>query len=174
MTTATAMRTETYTIPSGAYMIGCPMLLTTPNDEDINDLLFEPGVGEIDGHKFFTICTGGDGCFSLYDTEEDNEEVDAFGTDVATISIIPLELIPDLEAAAEYGRHFEVGETIVDGIDEESGDVTFHYLTGDDDPGIEITVHYHRFDNGNEAVHHVDIEWYKLSVAEQWLAAFNE
>ena len=150
---------ESYTIPTGAYMIGCPMLLTETDDKPVDNRLFEPGVGEIDGHKFFTVCTGGDGIFSLLDKEEDNKEVDAFCTDVATISVIPYELIPDVEAAEEYGRHFVV--------DPDDG-------SGEPDPGLEITVHYHTFDTGHSVVHHVDIEWYTLTVAQQYLEEESE
>ena len=131
---------EHFTLPPAQYVLGCPRLIL---GDAFDDAFYEPGLGEYKGHKFFTVSTGGDGSFHLFDMEEFDEpvNVDTFMTDVARISIIPFALIPFQSEAFNYGRE----------------------LSLETDEGLEpweITVN--RDEKGN--VRDVDIEFYKLIV----------
>ena len=91
-----------------------------------------------------------DGSFKLLDTDEldddgNPEHVDTFDTDIALLSLVPVALVPDVEAAEEHARYFEV-----DDGEEDSNDT------------IEITVH--KDEKG--LVLAVDVEWYRLQIRE--------
>ena len=151
MTTSTAVRTkETFTLPVGSYLLGCPSLITAPNGEEPNAAFYSEGVGEVDGHQYFTVRTMMDGSFKLFDTNELDddgkpEQVDTFDTDIALLSLVPVALVPDVEAAEEHARYFEVD----DGEEDSNGT-------------IEVIVHK----NENGLVLAVDVEWYRLIIRE--------
>lgn len=152
--TTPTIKTEHYTLPAGEYVIGCPSLLTCPNSEPMSDAFYQDGMGKINGHKYLSVSTGMDGFFRLYDMDADEpddrypEHVDTFLTDVALMSIIPVELIPDYEDASEYGKEFCVLSTDNDGNEAHQP--------------IEVKVH--RDVANNNRVMEVDIEWYKLVI----------
>ena len=150
MTTTPLLTKETYTLPSGMYLLGGPSLITAPNGEKPNTALFTEGVGEVDGHQYFTVRTMMDGSSKLFDTDEldddgNPEHVDTFDTDIALLSLVPVALVPDVEAAEEHARYFEVddGEEVANGT-------------------IEVTVHK----NEKGLVLAVDLEWYRLIIRE--------
>ena len=151
MTTTAEVRTkENFSIPSGTYLLGCPSLITAPNGEEPNTALYSEGVGEVDGHQYFTVRTMMDGSFQLFDTDELNhdgkpEHVDTFDTDIALLSLVPVALVPDVEAAEEHARYFAVD----DGEEDSNGT-------------IDITVHK----NEKGHVLAVDVEWYRLIIRE--------
>ena len=158
MTNTTPVLTkETYTLPAGTYVIGCPSLLTYSSDE-MDDAFLKDGLGQINGHHFISVSTGMDGSFTLYDLEDSEhsgepEEVDEFVTDIARMAIIPKELIPDYDDALEYGREFVSYST-----DNEGNETP--------DP-VEVKII--RDTANHNSVMEIDIEWYKLVIWNQKL-----
>lgn len=138
------MKQERYTLPAAPYVLGCPRLMM---DEWFDEELYKEGLNTYQGHKFFTIRTGRDGFFSVYDMEEiegveNPESCDELQTDVACISILPYAIIESLGTAWEWGKE----------------------LVLETDKGLEpweITVN--RDDNGK--IIDVDIEFYKLVIS---------
>lgn len=141
------IKSEKTFLPEGEYIIGCPYLVL---NQEVAIALDKTGIGEYNGHKYFSIKTDSDSECHLYDTEELDDagnpaDVDVFYTDVGVLSIIPLALIADQEAAEEEGRLFAVETYNEDG--------------NEDSKLIEITVNSNE-ENGKPI--DVDIEWYKL------------
>ena len=167
-------RVESFTLPDGAYYVGCPYLVLPEEPESVWTEFYEKygsGLNERDGHKFIMIPTGGDGYFRLYDTNEygageDPEtgepvdgpiHVDSLPTDVAMMSIMPLALLEslgcDMDALGDSGSTFEVSTPEGHGTE-----ATF-----------EVEFKYKKYDGvDRELLSHVDFLWFKLNVACQW------
>lgn len=115
-----------------------------------NTALYTEGVGEVDGHQYFTFRTMMDGTFKLFTTDEldddgNTEVVDTIDTDIALLSLVPVVLVPDVEAVEEHARYFEVD----DGEEDSNGT-------------IEVTVPK----NEKGLVLAVDLEWNRLIIRE--------
>ena len=149
----TEITTEKFTLPGGQYIVGCPMMIMSPNGQARNESIESEGLGDLNGHKHITFRTGMDGSFKVYDMEDSEqngkpEHIDTLSTDIARMSIIAAELVPDWEAALEHGMEFYCFD-----CDEQGNEV----------PGsVEVTVH--RDTSRNNRINEIDIEWYKLVI----------
>jgi len=167
-------RVESFTLPDGGYYVGCPSLVLPEEPESLWTEFYEKyesGLYERDGHKFIVIPTGGDGYYRLYDTNEDGAgedpetgepvegpiHIDSLPTDVATLSIIPFELLEtlgcDMDSINEHGYVFEL-------VPEGEFQVEFKYKM------------YEGFDR--ELLSHVDFLWFKLNLACQYMEKDDE
>ena len=135
-----------HTLPDGSYYVGCPCMVL--EEEDWNEWWQkDEECFEFKGHKVVSISTGGDGYFPLYDLNEEGTAVDQddnpiegpvldnyMPTDVATLAIIPYELIKELgstEEAEEYGCFFDVMSLSEDPADDVFDVEIHHYMLGE-------------------------------------------
>ena len=164
-------RTEEFPLPDGDYYVGCPALVL-PEDrfEEFCKEFDGDGLHEWNGHKFARINTGGDGFWHLYDMNWNNEQwdddgnliegpvhIDSLPTDVATLSIMPLELLEslgcDMDDIEEHGRTFEVWGS-------------------PEDPFFGVEFKYKMYEGfKHEELSHVEFLWYKLNCACQYMEA---
>ena len=163
-------RVESFTLPDGRYYVGCPRYILPDKQELIAEVYeYGPGLHERDGHKFVIISTGGDGYWKLYDTNEDGtcedpdtgEEVegpvhvDSLATDVAMLSIMPLELLESLGCDEQHvydtGHIFDV-YTGAANEEDNTFDVEFKYKM-------------YEFEGKTfESLSYVEFLWYKLNI----------
>ena len=152
----TKITKKKFELPSGEYMIGCPLLLTSPNVQQRNKIFMKEGLGEVNGYKFLIFETKHDGYFNFYDMGNSDhsgepEHIDSLATDVALMSIIPMQLINDQEAAEEFGFSLTIEDYDLDG-------------NKVSDP-VKVTVY--RDSTKGFCINEIDIEWYKLAIWNQ-------